>query len=657
MRITSILLVFIFPTLLMAGPVGEEALYAIYLNENIEFVTYIMTAISKIFTDGNPVHDYYSALLSVSMLVGIIMASIRAYWKQSATGYVKEFGIFASVVFLLTYPVEVHIEDVRPITGNNYAKVDNIPAILAFMYGTSSYIEYLGREMADEALATIAGGDKNYNSEQVGFAKSINDTILMLDKAKRAYMLTGDKNISDFSRKFEVYLDDCVVPQIPSHPEIPRIMRNPKKDFFDAMEPSNFGITNDTKVDIKLENGDLNDVGCRDLYISYLKNDSSYKYEDFANALFATVKTTIAEKDINTSIDDIRIDGVGQLSGLKINTSLGGTADTVAQVKALITNSAFIGLTNKTLSRLNNDLTTGTDVANAITMGNAMTRLQTEGIGTFKWMTIAAPKVINIFKGAIYFYGIFILFIALIQAGDGWKIIINYWFGLIGVSLIGIGFSFASNIVSYIAEQKFIEYVLIFGGNPITVDSLSDYYTEMATYAGIMGMVATSIALAAPAMILKGQFSALGSAIGSMGAVKMSNDKAGDLLAEDIAQTETYEKRLEREAEEASKNRINKMDPDLAMQKPHTMTWQDYEAQIFSGIQQHTANYTYADNMHQVHESARGATSKVQQQISANAELSELLGSNLEVESANAGRIDGAMAAELIRHHIIKDSL
>ncbi|HID27326.1 MAG TPA: hypothetical protein EYP22_05820, partial [Methanosarcinales archaeon] len=327
------------PTLLMAGPVGEEALYALYLNENIEFVTYIMTAISKIFTDGNPVHDYYSALLSVSMLVGIIMASIRAYWKQSTTGYVKEFGIFASVVFLLTYPVEVHIEDVRPITGNNYAKVDNIPAILAFMYGSASYIEYLGREMADEALATIAGGDKNYNSEQVGFAKSINDTILMLDKAKRAYMLTGDKNISDFSRKFEVYLDDCVVPQIPSHPEIPRIMRNPKKDFFDAMEPSNFGITNDTKVDIKLENGDLNDVGCRDLYISYLKNDSSYKYEDFANALFATVKTTIAEKDINTSIDDIRIDGVGQLSGLKINTSLGGTADTVAQVKALITNS------------------------------------------------------------------------------------------------------------------------------------------------------------------------------------------------------------------------------------------------------------------------------------------------------------------------------
>lgn len=526
--VNKLFLAIIFSIPLYAS--GFEDLTAIYTYGDVDFIKFVIMAVSK-----GVATDTYENFLIATTFLAVVSIGIKVSKEPNMEALFKHAYFPFIVIGLLNTTVTVHIEDQRVMNGYSveagrptYAVVDNVPTILAVMYGTSSIFQYVGIELVNEALVNIDPSSVQYGTSKVGFAREMTTLLEITDIATKSNFFDKTANTRQFAKDLQSYLYTCVIKAgMNKDPNIYDKIRNPHTDIIDVIEADKIGLDDYDKIDDI--NGDA--IKCQVFWSTYLKDP----YGDVSTKL-----TDSLTRKTGTSLSETYA-ALNKVGGLDTNSTILGNE--FGSIKGYGVNAGSIAIINKAISQNEQDIQTNVSYADRITSQNAITQIQMGGIGIGKWFATIAPFAFHILLGVMYFYGLFIPAIAIIMGAEaGSKYILSYFGGLIGMAAVGIGMALASDIMSYFTSLHMVELVSTLGGNPATVNSLPQYYQDLATYTGVTGTLGMLIALVAPSIILKGQSSALISGMGSFsGMYKGGVESAEDTLANQDAKQKAYE--------------------------------------------------------------------------------------------------------------------
>ena len=410
-------------------------------------------------------------------------------------------------------------------------------------------------------------------------------------------------------------------------------------DLIDLIAPDKIGLTADDKTKDEANPDDDTDYTCSKYYDDFItdSDNDDKSYSKSADKLLTKLSKELS-KDYEDDNNYLALTSVGHM---EINSSALG--DGLGGFKAYLANAALIGLTSKSLARLNNDLVSGVDAANAMTQQQALQRIQTEGVGNFKFFAYTAPYVFHILLGVIYFSGVFMLLIAIMVGFDeGKKLIYNYYMGLIGFALIEVGLAVANNVVNYFASQRAVDIVAAYGKNVASIANLNQYYMELANYTGIVGFLGIAIVTLLPGFILKGQVSAAVNSIGAVqGQFKGGIDNAMHEATDQIGRQKAYEQ----EMEDYAKNKLSKM--GLLDSVPPGMAEKDFYSQMYNSQSQHNKEWAAFENRDLMNSAAHMQKMQETQQMATAATANDYLGGNLAT-TRNAGITQGAIQAGTI---------
>jgi len=503
--------------------------FPIFVFGDVQSIENSFKFIQKFLEDDDAI-EYIVELLA-------ILFSMTTAWRvwqtqQLSIFSTRTFYIIAGVISLTGgFNVSMHIEDQRiqadyaKYGGVNYAKVDGIPWPIAMPTSLASTISLTFQQKAEDATVDIDTKNASYMS--IGFAKAFGYATKIAESAN----FDKSEVTSKFGNAVATYLSDCVLRYgFESNTNIAQTIKNPGKDLFKAIDPVTLNISgNFYTVDY-----DNTNYTCEDLYNNVIISQ------------YDTVATELIEK-INDSTD-INIDNtytaLGEVAGLKVEDSY--IADNLGKYKAYVLNVATIPVIEQSIRNATSgtDISSGQDLANAVTLQTTKARLQSDGVGQFRWMAEILPFGFHFYLGIIYSISIIVLIVAIGMGPEkGLMVLSNYVQGLISFEFIRVALIFANNAVNQYSKAHAMDLIAEVGSNPATISSIPYHIDYMATMTGVAGLLGVSAVFLIPTMILAGKVGIAAGAIGGLGARYGGNDIEGASagLAKQRAKQMSYE--------------------------------------------------------------------------------------------------------------------
>ena len=631
-----IVLISLFFSLSLFGS-GFDDITTIFTYGDVTYLKFIVTAVQKGVDS-----DAYYWFVRGTTFIAIIAIGIKLWQEKDLMSLAKHGAFPLIIIGFLNTTTTVHIEDQRIVNGVDngsaiFATIDDVPSMLAVMYGTSSIFKYIGTEIVEEALVTI-DGEASYSTAKLGFAKGMTTLLTMTDILTDSAIVNSDKDLKEYMNNFKRYTKECALVAV-TRDTTEKAYLNliaPHLDIIEAIEAETLGLDDNDKID----NGSGTEITCQDYW-----SEKIVDQRDNAENILLTKLSQ--QTDVNLSSAASAVAQVGAID-------FGGSD--LSSIKAYSLNVSLISPINSAIVQNNMGIQTSLEFANSINSQAAISQIQTSGIGIGRWFATIAPFALHILEGVLYFYGLFIPAIAIMLGyGAGLKYLMSYFGSLIGMAAVGIGMSVSSDIMSYFASQHMVELVSTLGSNPATVSGLKQYYIDMATYTGVVGFLGSMMALIAPSLILKGQGSAAINAIGSLSSMY----KGGVENAEDsLAKEEGSRKAYEAEKEEIARTKLGNAGFSTS-DIPQNMSASDYYNKVVDSASKagaswgtYNAGHAGYDNKGSDDLIKSSAQSSMYQQTQKMGNVSEFAS---RIESAgggqvahNSGRMQGALQASSI---------
>lgn len=570
--------------------------------------------------------DFVSDIVTMIAMLVMIFAGWKIFKTKSlmsvpASGLYLITGILALTGAM---NVSVHIEDQRQqidfakYGGVNYAKVDDIPYPIAAIISVASTISKTLQDKVEDATTDIDSKDVSYQS--IGFAKAYSDASKIINYANFKF----DENTTQFERATTAYLNSCVLKYgIEHNQNIGQVVKNPEEDIFKAIKPETLGI----EGSIYTIDFDNNTTTCKDLYDTQI----AAKYGQVADELYTRLKK-VTEGNLDNTYD-----GLSNVTDMKIeNSYLSGK---FGQFQAYYMNVAALGPVQQAIRNMGagTDVTSGQDLANAITLNATKAKMQNEGIGQFRWMAEILPFGFHYFLGVIYAISVFVMIVAVAMGYEkGMALIMNYAQGLLSFEFIRVALIYANNSVNQYSKYHAADVLSAIGSNPASITALPHHYEYLATMTGVAGILGIAAVFMIPGMIFTGKVAMAAGAIGGLAGRYKGNDfeTAQMETAKQRAAQETYDRAI------MDDMRLQKMGMNTGT-VPANMGASEYYAQLNNDLSQMSKSWAaHAMGGEKLESAAHGTKMQTMSSIETSAYIGNHTNAGQNIQS---GQTVGAM--------------
>ncbi|NCC88396.1 MAG: hypothetical protein EOM05_11150, partial [Clostridia bacterium] len=497
---------------------------SLFVYGDASFMEDCFNALAMIFAS-----DAFKDMTYVASGIFLAYAGWEIYKSQSLDFVIRQAALYATIGILVLNTnavVTVKVFDKRAdhgmmsyvdFNGNpipTFTAIANVPYIIGLFAGSASYMRYALVEISDTAFSTIQ--DTSY--ARIGFLQNF---VTMKNLIKNAN-LTESQNLKDFNGKVSAYISQCILEQVaPANPNIVEFMKNPKNgDLLSFIDAANVGID----ASMQITHGTLGTMSCESFY----NNQIVAKAKEASDELFSILEKK--EKPVNLSaISDSLAD---TFKTSTTSTALAG----VSNLQAYVTN---VAVSTSSLTKALNSHQIGVDMSttsnnNLVASRLATASLHTSGIGQFEWLASILPHAIYFMMGIVYVAGIFPLLFVLAFRQFG--IILAYGKSILSLELISYSLSIVHNATTHFSQHDAANKLafLVNNGNAGSADNLPMHLDYLATMTGTAGVIGVTVALALPALIMKGEISGMLGALGSFGGRYNNSPEAISALLEQI---------------------------------------------------------------------------------------------------------------------------
>lgn len=540
---------------------------SLYVYGDVGYIESSLNSLAMVFAS-----DAFTSIVHVAALMFISYSGYSWMQAGSLDLTIKDAAMYAAMALLVVntnMTITVKIFDKRADGGmmnyvdNNgnpvptFAAVANVPYVIGFVAGASSYLRYSLIEVSDTAFSAIS--DISYS--KIGFMQNF---IIMRNLAQNANF-SASNVMQDYERKMSAYIEKCVLEQIaPTDPSVVDKLKSPPTgDLISFMAPANIGINSSMKITY----GNLPEMSCENFYATHVSANANA----VADELFTYLQS------INRPGNPEAM-AVGLTESFKTKTSSTVIAST-NPLKSYLFNAASINPLAKAIA--NNQMgldQSATGVINSIAGVAATRQMQTEGVGRLEWLSTVLPHAIHLIMGIVYSVGIFPLILSMAFRSP--FMIMMYAKSLLSLELISYAMSVVHNATTYFAQHDAANKLAFLesqqnAGSMLTLPAQLDY---IATMSGIAGVIGVAVAFGLPSFIMKGDISGITSALGGMAGRYNNNlDAMNEMQHKQLELARTQDQQ-HRDNKEVS-NGVGEM--DYAMRVKAGM---DRSAQAFAAI-------------------------------------------------------------------------
>lgn len=499
---------------------------SIFVYGDASYMEVCFNALAMIFAS-----DAFKDMTYVASGIFLAYAGWEIVKSQSLDFVIKQGTLYATIGILVLNTnavVTVKVFDKRAdhgmmnyvdFNGNpipTFTAIANVPYIIGLFAGSASYMRYALVEITDTAFSPIQ--DTSYT--RIGFMQNFITLRSLISKSN----FDNSEKLQDFDKKISTYIAQCILEQIaPSNPSIVDNMKNPKNgDLLSFIDPTNVGI--DSSMTISY--GSLGTMSCESFYT----NQIAAKAKDASDELFAALEAM--EKPV--SVSSISSSLADTFKTKTTSTVLAGVSD----LQAYVTN---VATSTSSLAKALNSHQIGVDMSttannNLVASKTATASLQLSGVGQWEWLATILPHAIYFMMGIVYVAGIFPLLFVLAFRQFG--LILSYGKSILTLELISYSLSIVHNATTYFSQHDAANKLAFLAskGNAGSANNLPMHLDYLATMTGTAGVIGVTVALALPALIMKGEISGMLGALGSFGGRYNNSPEAISALLEQILQ-------------------------------------------------------------------------------------------------------------------------
>jgi len=484
---------------------------SIYVYNDVDFFEYTFNTLAMMFAS-----DGFKDLSILSLMFFTVLKAYGWYKTQSVEVAAKDITAFVALaMFALNsnMGITVKIFDKRADHGmvqyldihNNplptFSAVANVPWVIGFMAGATSYVRYGLTEVYETAGSAIA---PDASFAKVGFLGNFQVMKKIIENAD----LSQDSDLQEFRNKIVAYAKECVLDNESSLNKgaVNLLTNTPSGNTLDAIAPANIGI----KSSMNMTYGGVS-YACSNFYQNQIE----------ANA------TTIAEKLyglIKNKVKPINLDAIE--SSLETTFSVDTASSVVNSTNPLVSyvaNAAIIEPLNKAKSYDQVGLTSPTSTINTSAVAMAKRALQAGTNGMTMWMSEILPYALSFITAIVYALGIFPLLLWAITSNI--NVLVTYGKSLVSLELVYFGMSIVHNATSFYAQNKAADTLatLFANHNAGNETTLLPQLEHLATMTGVAGTIGFFVALGIPALVMRGEVAGMLGAINSL-AGRFNND-------------------------------------------------------------------------------------------------------------------------------------
>ena len=516
-RLLFLLLFLFFPNFLFATNYVDE--FPIYVFGDVRPIAAIFNIIAFVSND-----NLYDIIIYISIIFSIVFNAYLMMYRSSILTPFKSGVFIIGTVSILLVPVDVHIVDKRLDAGIlnpqyhavalGYEKVSNVPYLVAI---GPSVVTTVSQDLITLINDTFGGNTISYSGMKdigkIGYATiGFGSAWQYIDKIlnKFSFDEIGTLEAGNFEEDFKHYIKNCVIPKSASDSTVKQKLIAPTKSIFSALAPLEIGLTASDSI----QKRDNSIVTCESFYNSEIK------------AILPNLETPTNDK--LTKI--LNVTNVTALQGLdKIalaNISSDIFAGTTEQLTIFALNAASAPLIEAAIDDYYRGTgISGQAIANNITAAKSTAKLQTEGLGQFKWMAQILPYAMHFLFSIIIAASILALIFVLAKGFDGGiNVAKNYFVGFFQFESIRVSLALVNNIVLYYSVVNAADNLVEFGDNPLAISRIPGYLDYIATQEGVMGILGITAVFLIPAIIFKGDISGAVMALQGMSRRYAGND-------------------------------------------------------------------------------------------------------------------------------------
>ncbi|WP_456470002.1 conjugal transfer protein TraG N-terminal domain-containing protein [Caminibacter sp.] len=450
-----------------------------------------------------------------------------------------------STLFIVDKRVDYGLITYNSDVQNNYnisytsaAEVQHLPLAIAMGASAASIITSYVTEKIDETMSDVDGSDYMYTTySNVGYGTPLKD-ILSSTKIGDLYTsaFSTDSNASKIARESLTYIGDCLIDKgLTTNIKYAKYLVGPNDDYINSLNYKNFGLSGDEKVTF-----DNEEVTCKELYDDISDSSNVDTLKKYFVARFKAMTHPLDMDDSSLEkyttavfknlIDPYNMSAIGDFKQSMVNMAIGLSIPKLFQKYG-------IGLN-------------GLQITQGVASEKSRMNLINEGLGSFNWMMKVIPQAMNILFVILIALYIPMALVAVVVGTDrGFKILTNYFFGLIAFKSIDIGLAVAHNVANYYSADSIGELYYGMGKNLFNVLNMPYFVGDAAQAAGLAGILGVAAVFITPTVIFWGETKA---ATGLIGAVKGMYAGTNPDLA--TAETAKFQGNLEYQ-EELSHNR------------------------------------------------------------------------------------------------------
>jgi hypothetical protein len=513
-----LLFLFILPLSVFAQNYINE--FPIYVHGDVRPIAAVFNSIAIITN-----HRIYETMIWFGVISSALVIAFSLAFKSDLGGAVKSGVFLIGSISILLVPVDVHIIDKRLDYGVlspkytevtlGYEKVSNVPYLTAIAPSIATTISADVISLIDDGFS---GNTLYYSGMEdigkVGFGSlGFGGAFETINKILKqfSYLGVNDPEAVQLEKNLRAYISGCVIPSSTNNNLVSKAMVAPNMDVFSAISPNNIVIT--PGLDVAVDGAV---TPCSTFYNNEI-----------------LPKITSIQPKVNERLQEItNVSNIASLSGIE-KIALGNItsdifATSVEPISIFAQNYAVAPIVKIAVENYYRGTSmSGVDIANSITGATSTAKLQTEGLGNFKWTIEILPYALHFLFTVIIASSILAL-IFLMARGfvGGFSVAKNYFVGFIQFESIRIAMALVNNLVLFYSAINATDKMAEFGGNPASITKIPEYLQYIASMEGLMGVLGISAIFLIPAIVFKGDLSMAASSIQGLSNRYVGNDLA-----------------------------------------------------------------------------------------------------------------------------------
>lgn len=513
-----LLFLFLLPLSVFAQNYINE--FPIYVHGDVRPIAAVFNSIAIITN-----HGIYETMIWFGVISSALVIAFSLAFKSDLGGAVKSGVFLIGSISILLVPVDVHIIDKRLDYGVlspkytevtlGYEKVSNVPYLTAIAPSIATTISADVISLIDDGFS---GNTLYYSGMEdigkVGFGSlGFGGAFETINKILKqfSYLGVNDPEAVQLEKNLRAYISGCVIPSSTNNNLVSKAMVAPNMDVFSAISPNNIVIT--PGLDVAVDGAV---TPCSTFYNNEI-----------------LPKITSIQPKVNERLQEItNVSNIASLSGIE-KIALGNItsdifATSVEPISIFAQNYAVAPIVKIAVENYYRGTSmSGVDIANSITGATSTAKLQTEGLGNFKWTIQILPYALHFLFTVIIASSILAL-IFLMARGfiGGFSVAKNYFVGFIQFESIRIAMALVNNLVLFYSAINATDKMAEFGGNPASITKIPEYLQYIASMEGLMGVLGISAIFLIPAIVFKGDLSMAASSIQGLSNRYVGNDLA-----------------------------------------------------------------------------------------------------------------------------------